>query len=331
MKIPFFSRKPLVSVILPAYNHAPYVAAAVRSVLDQSVRNLELIVVDDGSSDSTPDVVAAIQDPRLKLIRLPDNRAVHARNLALSLAQGRYIAFQNSDDLWQPGKLAAQLAVMEAQSGVSACFTGVSLIDMNSQPANGTWADHLFTTDNRPPHRWLRHFFDVGNCLLLASALVRRKDLVKLGGLRASLVQLGDFDLWIQLAAEGQFSILPEPLTRMRILENSNLSGPSEGAARRARLELVTLLERYAEEPILNQLSLIFPDIPTFASIGANKVALAQYAWSRGGVFALLADRVVSQVMENADHRADAVAVHGSAFVHTFLKRRTEYEFVWHV
>ena len=72
-------------------------------MLDQSVHELELIVVDDGSSDSTPDVVAAIQDPRLKLIRLTDNRAVHARNMALSIVRGRYIAFQNSDDLWQPG------------------------------------------------------------------------------------------------------------------------------------------------------------------------------------------------------------------------------------
>ena len=93
---------PLVSVILPSFNHAAFVGEAVQSVLDQTFRDLELIVVDDASSDETADVVASIHDPRLTLIRLSENRAVHARNLALSQARGQYVAFQNSDDIWVP-------------------------------------------------------------------------------------------------------------------------------------------------------------------------------------------------------------------------------------
>jgi glycosyltransferase involved in cell wall biosynthesis len=75
---------PLVSVILPSFNHAAFVGEAAQTVLDQTFSDLELIVVDDGSSDGTADIVAAIRDPRLTLIRLSENRAVHSRNLALS-------------------------------------------------------------------------------------------------------------------------------------------------------------------------------------------------------------------------------------------------------
>ena len=90
---------PLISIILPSYNHANFVADAVDSVLNQTVRNIELIVVDDGSSDGTPDIVEKIHDPRLQLIRLKHNRLRHPRNLGLDLAKGQYIAFQNSDDV----------------------------------------------------------------------------------------------------------------------------------------------------------------------------------------------------------------------------------------
>ncbi len=332
MKIPFFSRKPLVSVILPSFNHAAFVREAVQSVLDQTWQSLELIVVDDGSTDGTPEVVAAIQDPRLKLVRIADNRAVHPRNLAISQARGKYVAFQNSDDVWDIHKLAAQIKVMEHEDnrGCSACFTGVDLIDATSLPAHGTWADQIFSTKNRPAASWLRYFFDKGNCLAIPSALVRRVDLVKTGGLRASLVQLGDFDLWIQLAALGEFVILPEKLTSMRIMEGVNLSGPSPRAARRAHIELVSLLERYVEPSIVDQLPSIFPELPMSSSAAVNKIALALYSWTLGGVYALLADRIVAKVMESAYERAEAVSVHGTSFIQTFLERRCEYAFVWH-
>jgi hypothetical protein len=79
-----------------------------------------------------------------------------------------------------PGKLAAQLEVLEGESRYAACFTGAEIIDKNGQPANGTWADGIFTTVDRTSPSWLRHFFEVGNCLPLPSAMVRRSDLIRL-------------------------------------------------------------------------------------------------------------------------------------------------------
>jgi glycosyltransferase involved in cell wall biosynthesis len=326
----FFSRKPLVSVILPSFNHASFVGEAVQSVLDQTFRDLELIVVDDGSSDGTADVVASMRDPRLTLIRLSENRAVHPRNLALNQARGRYVAFQNSDDTWVPGKLAAQIEVMEGGSQYAACFTGAEIIDESGRPASDTWADRIFTTVDRVAASWLRHFFDVGNCLPLPSAVARRSDVIRLGAFRASLVQLADFDLWIRLAALGEFHILPERLTKVRIIEGINVSRPSLRGSRRSLIELATVLERYTESPVLEHFDRVFPDLPKSPTLGAKKVALALRAWGRGGVHSLFADRIVARVMEDAHERADAVAVHGMEFIHIFLARRCESEFIWH-
>ena len=327
----FFVGKPLVSVILPSYNHAEYVGQAVQSVLDQTFRDLELIVVDDGSTDGTADVVASIRDSRLTLIRLSENRAVHARNLALNQARGKYIAFQNSDDIWVPGKLAAQLDVIEGADRYVAGFTAAEIIDESGLPTSGTWANGIFTTANRTAVSWLQHFFDVGNCLPLPSAIARRSNLIQAGAFRASLVQLGDFDLWIRLAALGEFFVLPEQLTKIRIIEGTNLSRPSLPGQRRSQIEHATVLERYTESPILEQLDRVFPDLSKTLTSGAKKVALALRAWNHGGApYSLFADRTIAGVMENARERADAIAVHGPEFIHIFLYRRCESEFIRH-
>ena len=325
-----FRRSPLVSVILPSFNHADFVGDAVRSVLAQSMRDLELIVVDDGSSDGTDAVVAALDDPRLTFIRLADNRAIHPRNLALARARGTYVAFQNSDDVWAPDKLAAQLTVMEGRGRPSACFTTTDLIDAAGLPATDSWASGIFTATNRPATQWLRYFFDVGNCLPLPSAMVRRADLARLGGFRASLVQLGDFDLWVRLAALGEFHIIDQALTQIRIVEHRNASAPAPRTSRRSLIEWASVLESYVQSPILDQFDRIFPDLPAASTTGARKVALALRAWGITSAHRRFADRVMAQVLDDATQRADAIAAHGVGSIHDFLRHRGESEFLWH-
>lgn len=325
----FFRRPPTVSIIMAAYNHQSFVAKAVSTVLDQTFRDLELIVVDDGSSDATPDVVASIKDPRIKLVRLTANRSVHPRNLALTHARGRYIAFQNSDDEWLPTKLALQIAAMEKDHGISVCFTGATLIDEAGQSTSGTWADNLFVTEELSQIQWLRRFFDHGNCLPLPSAVVRRTQLAAVGGFRASLVQLGDFDLWVRLAALGRFRLLPELLTRIRIVAEANFSTPNPASTRRSQFEHAIVLERYLEKPLIDMFGKIFGDISKVRSTGARKVAVAQHALHQHGrTGALFADRAIAEVLENPLARAEAVAEHGNGFIHEFIARRGQWAFV---
>ncbi len=107
---------PLVSVIIPVFNRAGIIERSLRSVLAQTVDDLEVIVVDDGSRDvdALEDVIASIHDLRIILVKLDRNRGLSAaRNAGINAARGRYLAFQDSDDYWMPEKLARQLEVFE--------------------------------------------------------------------------------------------------------------------------------------------------------------------------------------------------------------------------
>ena len=115
--------EPLVSAIIPSYNRQHTIVRAVKSVLDQTYKNLELLVVDDASTDETADVLASIDDARLTVISQPQNLGVAAaRNRGIANARGEYLAFLDSDDEWLPDKLTSQLASMRA-SGAPEVFS----------------------------------------------------------------------------------------------------------------------------------------------------------------------------------------------------------------
>jgi len=126
---------PLVSVIVPAYNCEKYIGDSVRSALDQTLINLEVIAIDDASSDGTPDVLSSLadQDDRIRIFRNGERLdAANTRNRGFELARGRYIALLDGDDLWLPDKLEKQLALME-QSNCDFCYTAYTFINENGQ------------------------------------------------------------------------------------------------------------------------------------------------------------------------------------------------------
>jgi glycosyltransferase involved in cell wall biosynthesis len=123
---------PTTSVILPTYNRAVLLPPVIRSILDQDFADLELVIFDDGSTDNTGDVVREMQarDARLRYVALPENRGLgHARDAGLRYAAGRYIALADSDDLWLPGRLRAQIEVLEKYPGIDILFGDFLNID----------------------------------------------------------------------------------------------------------------------------------------------------------------------------------------------------------
>jgi GT2 family glycosyltransferase len=104
---------PMVSIIMPVYNGAPYIAKAVRSVLQQTYPFWELIVVNDGSTDNTLDILAAFDDPRIQVVSQPNGGTATARNHAMGLAQGEFMALLDADDLWLPAKLSHDIALLD--------------------------------------------------------------------------------------------------------------------------------------------------------------------------------------------------------------------------
>ena len=124
------SRTPLVSVVIPTYNRAHLLGRSISSVLGQTHEDLEVVVVDDGSTDQTADELAAVTDPRVRIVPLTTNQGqCRARNEGIAVARGRYVAFCDSDDEWLPTKLQKQLATFGGDESPGASYTGMWIDD----------------------------------------------------------------------------------------------------------------------------------------------------------------------------------------------------------
>jgi glycosyltransferase involved in cell wall biosynthesis len=223
----------LVSVIVPTHNRAPVLGRALHSVLGQTGVPLEVIVVDDASTDDTPQVLQAFSTPPLRCLRLPARQgAAAARNAGIRLSRGAWLAFLDSDDEWLPGYLQAQLAAAASRGerlGVS--YTRVERLDgRQRQLVPGcirTWLNRL------PLRRYrlsgnLTEALARGNFITLQSALVRRTCLDQAGMFDERLPRLQDWDLWLRLATRCQFAYLPRTLVRLHASPGS-LSASAQG------------------------------------------------------------------------------------------------------
>jgi Glycosyl transferase family 2 len=182
---------------MATYNHAPYVAQSVKSVLDQTFSDFEFLIVDDGSQDDTPGIVAQFDDPRISFVASSENRGSAARRSELiARSRGKYIAVQNSDDYWPPDKLAYQRDFLERNPDIGAVFGRACVIDANGVPTTDTTP--VFDHDNRSPGQWLRRFFERGNCLCHPSVMIRRSCHEELGGYDPRFRQSVDLQMWVR-------------------------------------------------------------------------------------------------------------------------------------
>ncbi|MDY0013830.1 MAG: glycosyltransferase family A protein [Rhodocyclaceae bacterium] len=197
---------PTVSVVIPAYNAAWCVARAIDSVLAQGFQDLELIVVNDGSTDDTSKVLAGY-GAALKTIEQPNGGLSNARNSGIQAARGRYVALLDADDWWLPGKLAGQVALMEACPALVFCSTSAKL-EAPDGTRLGEWRGR------NAPLSTLEAIF-AENAFVAGSGsavLVRRDALIQAGGFDETLRSLEDIDMWMRLAAIGGYACLDEPL-----------------------------------------------------------------------------------------------------------------------
>lgn len=237
-----------VSVLMASYNHAAFIGDAIASILAQTMGDLEIIVVDDGSSDNSNAIVAAIQDPRLKHVPLPENiGACAAFNIALSMRTGEFVAVCNSDDLWVPDKLERQLAIIDARPDLGAVFSDVicindegALIEEKRLP---TYA-YEFRQPNRTRAEWIRTLVEHGNCLCHPSVLIRSEVYEQVGNLDNYLRQLPDHDLWLRVVQAYDIHVMADQLVKFRV-HNSNTSRPSFANIQRIYRERLLLTKRF--------------------------------------------------------------------------------------
>lgn len=211
---------PLVSIVMVNYNHDDFLQEAISSVLEQTYQNWELILVDDGSTDRSGDIIRSFQDPRIKPVYLEKNRHICvATNTGFSRVGGAYVARLDSDDVWRPDKLEHQVAYMEAHPDIGLCFTRLEIIGPDSKVVPREDLPDLYNLyDNRQESReaWLRFFFFYGNSLIQSSLLMRREVLDHLGDFNLAYVQAHDFDYFVRAAKYYEFGFLEEPLLKYR-------------------------------------------------------------------------------------------------------------------
>ena len=197
---------PIVSIIIPFYNRFEWLDAAVRSVLDQTLIDLEIIMVDDGSDESG--CFERIDDPRIRYVRQENKGPAAARNLGIELSSGRYIAFLDSDDLFLPNKLEIQINYMENHPNIGLSHTSYLRINAEDEYIermdSGKFSGKVYPGI-------------ISCCPIATPTVIVRRDVVD--DLRfEELVRLGeDVILWIKIAKKYEISGIDEALTKVRI------------------------------------------------------------------------------------------------------------------
>ena len=203
---------PLVSVIIPTYNRAATIADAVDSVLCQTYREIEVIVVDDGSMDSTLEVLRGYSD-RIQVLRQENAGPSAARNRGVAVSTGEIIAFLDSDDLWLPDKIRQQVELMElGGEGMCCCVCNAETIGSNGKP-EGTSFELAGFRPGIPRGEWLNpgEVLATGFLLFNQVVAIRRAAFNSIGGYKASLRLLEDYDLAIRLSSQGKWGFICEP------------------------------------------------------------------------------------------------------------------------
>ncbi len=195
-------------MIVPAYNAAPTVGRAVDSVLGQTFSDLELLVIDDGSTDPTYEVVRARQDQRVRCIKTENGGVARARNRGLAISSGEFVAFLDADDAWLPMKLERQLDLMVQWPSVGLCFTSAEVLDGGLRRIGEDPADSF--SDYTEALLMIGNIVPGGG----SSAMVRRSALEAAGFFDPQLSQCADWDLWLRLSLAGDLAPMPEVLMR---------------------------------------------------------------------------------------------------------------------
>jgi glycosyltransferase involved in cell wall biosynthesis len=205
---------PSVSVIIPTYQRAHWVGAAVQSVLAQSYTDSEILVIDDGCTDNTREVLGQF-GAQITVIHQPHKGVSAARNAGIRTARGRYVAFLDDDDLWHPDKLEKQMALLDGRPGIALVYTDMFVFD-----ERGTLAATYLAAIPPPGQAYSFHF--LYNWIPTSTVLMRRTCFDTVDLFDETLMACEDYDLWLRLR-EGQWRLhcLPEPLARYRVSETS--------------------------------------------------------------------------------------------------------------
>jgi glycosyltransferase involved in cell wall biosynthesis len=229
---------PRVSVVIPLYNAKDVIRKTIESVLAQTWTDREIVVVDDGSSDGSGDIVRSF-GAQVRYVRQANGGVARARNRGIAESQGRYLALLDHDDLWHPQKLERQVALLDSRPDVGMVITDVAHIDREGKPMG------IVGSGYNPAETFARLFVR-GYVPTPSAALIRRSVLEAVGGFdeRFNSAGMDDHELWTRIAARYEIANIPEPLTYHRNREIK----PARIALGHRPVLLSTLLQRFGDD-----------------------------------------------------------------------------------
>ncbi|MBS0599355.1 MAG: glycosyltransferase [Proteobacteria bacterium] len=244
------SSTPLVSYCIPAYNHAQYVETCLKSILTQSYPNIEVIVIDDCSTDSTYEIVRSLDDQRVRAHRNPVNAGpAETVNRCIRMARGEFIAVSGSDDVHLRDKTAIQIEHLMGKPHVGVVFSTPAFIGPRGEPlAYGQYPElPVFPAFNADRVAMFQALLQRGNFLLAPSAIIRRSVVERVGLFDPGLIQLQDYDYWLRIVLDHDLLVVDQPLVQYRMMLNgSNLSSENDASRNRHHFELSIIFEKLA-------------------------------------------------------------------------------------
>jgi glycosyltransferase involved in cell wall biosynthesis len=305
-----------VSVVMATYNHARFVAQTIESVLSQRGVDVEFLIGDDGSTDGTREVVTAFNDPRIAFFPNAVNRgAALAINELIARARGEFVAIINSDDYWiDDEKLVRQAAILREDPRLAACFSRPVFVDKDGRTIEEAALSFgsVFHQGNRSQGRWLRHFFDTGNCLCHPTILIRRSCYDDVGRYDTRLAQLPDLDMWIRLVKRYPIRIEERATVAFRIRPGESASSQSAANSIRTINEHFLIASRFFEgverDVFLDGFGdvLVHPELPRAEHIAIEQ-ALQYFRFNDQGLmnaYRLIGISEMQRLLGSASHRA---------------------------
>jgi glycosyltransferase involved in cell wall biosynthesis len=218
--------QPTVSVVIPTHNRAQYIGETIQSVLAQTYADYEIIVVDDRSTDNTGEIIQSLSQERdIRYFSQPCGSAPAARNYGLQQAQGKYIAFLDSDDLFMPEKLGKQVTFLDEHASVALVHTGYEKFSDDGEDLG--YRDTSKIT-GKYYHAML---LDWSVLIATPCVLVRKVVLDEVGDFDETMRAAEDLDLWRRIAQRYEIGVIPEMLCRVRVHAGSLSTGKVEAAA----------------------------------------------------------------------------------------------------
>ncbi len=195
---------PLISVIIPVFNGERTIGETIESVLNQTLHDLEIIIINDGSQDTTLEIVSCIQDPRIKIFSYSNAGPNPSRNRGVSNAKGEYISFIDADDLWTPDKLEFQLKALQENPQAALAYSWTDYIDESGQFLHK--GSYMTVNGDVYAKLLLIDFVSSGS-----NPLIRRQALIEAGGFDETLTHGEDWEMWIRLAKHYHFVCVSSP------------------------------------------------------------------------------------------------------------------------